>query len=65
MPPRRKRPSVSSCEQHAVRVSSYLAFFDDCANRQKRGERQVRCDECGLWVWPLEASFFARSDGPV
>ena len=34
--------------------TSYGAWIDECKERVKRGETQLRCAECGLWRWPGE-----------
>lgn len=30
----------------------YLQFHADAERRHKRGERQVWCRKCRIWVWP-------------
>lgn len=32
----------------------YVAFFEDCEQRSKRGDRQLRCAECSLVKWTPE-----------
>ena len=32
----------------------YREWHEDAAQRAKRGERQRRCPECGLYCWPHE-----------
>ena len=32
----------------------YLDAHYDAEDRLARGEKQVRCQECGLWVWEKE-----------
>lgn len=40
-----------TCADHEPRLSLYLASHLDAIKRLKRGEKQVKCPECGLWVW--------------
>lgn len=46
----------SRCEQHEINNLPYLAFHEDAEIRTKRGERQYKCAECGLWQWPRPAT---------
>lgn len=31
---------------------SYIAFFEDCERRAKKGQVQKQCPYCGYWLWP-------------
>lgn len=43
---------MSACELHPNEPRlGYLQAHADAEARMKRGERQVRCEQCGLWVW--------------
>ena len=48
--------TLTACDEHEMGPTGYLAWHADAEIRSKRGERQVVCDECGLWSWPRLAA---------
>ena len=36
---------------HKVVPLRYLAAHDDARRRMAKGERQVKCPACGLYIW--------------
>lgn len=44
------RKNPVSCDR--TPTLPYLAWFDECARRYKRGERQYRCSKCQGYYWP-------------
>ncbi len=49
-----KRTPKQLCSTCKPSDLSYLEAHHDAQQRIKRGERQSRCPECGLWRWPHE-----------
>lgn len=31
----------------------YLEWHEEAERRAKRGEHQLKCQDCGRWYWPL------------
>lgn len=46
--PNERRPKCGTCKPERL---LYLAAHDDAQRRLRKGERQQRCPECGLWKW--------------
>lgn len=43
---------MNQCERHAAQEAGYLQWHVIAARLHRRGIRQRRCPECGLWLWP-------------
>ena len=45
---------MRGCLHHQRSGLGYLAWHEDAERRMDRGEKQVRCPDCHLWLWPHE-----------
>ena len=61
---RRTKATVATggCLWHNRSNLGYLAFHQDAERRDKAGERQSQCADCGLWLWPHEMGTPAPPD---
>lgn len=39
------------CPKHRAHGLGYIKWHADADRRAKRGEEQVKCPECGGWIW--------------
>ncbi len=44
------------CNGHTSTLLPFMAAQADAAERLRRGEQQVQCPHCLLWLWPHELS---------
>ena len=52
---------MSDCRYHdTTPIAGYLAAHDDAQRRMNAGEQQIRCPDCGLFVWE---SYYRRIPG--
>lgn len=50
-----KREETVRCSDHKPKKElSYIAFFEDCEKRKKKGEEQIQCGICRLWIWETD-----------
>jgi len=40
------------CPWHKTDNLGYLQWFADAEKRQKKGQQQKQCPDCGYWFWP-------------
>ncbi len=50
------------CKHKEPRKFLFLDAYEDAEQRMKRGERQLKCDHCCLWVWEVYFDQAQKSD---
>lgn len=43
---------IEKCPWHKVDNLGFLAWFEDAEKRHRKGQKQIQCPDCKLWIWP-------------